>query len=79
MLVCAYGLGDSSVVRAPDSRSKGLVSKSLQEWTENYLLQGQSSVQALLISVSYLLQGQPSVLTLLISVSVPPPSYRSST
>ena len=35
-----YGGGDSSVVRAPDSWSKGRGFESLQEWLENFLLQG---------------------------------------
>ena len=43
--------GDSSVVRAPDSWSKGRGFESLQERRENFLLQGQLSVLTL-ISVS---------------------------
>ena len=35
------GIGDSSVVRAPDSWSKGRGFESLQERRENFLLQGQ--------------------------------------
>ena len=45
------GTGDSSVVRAPDSRSKGRGFESLLERRENFLLQGQLSVLTL-ISVS---------------------------
>ena len=40
-----------SVVRAPDSWSKGRGFESLQEWRENFLLQGQLSVLTV-ISVS---------------------------
>ena len=39
-----YGGGDSSVVRAPDSWSKGLLFESRQERRENCFLQGQPSV-----------------------------------
>ena len=46
-----FGSGDSSVVRAPDSRSKGREFESLLERRENFLLQGQLSVLPL-ISVS---------------------------
>ena len=45
------GSGDSSVVRAPDSWSRGRGFESLQERWENCLLQGQLSVLTL-ISVS---------------------------
>ena len=45
------GSGDSSVVRVPDSWSKGCGFESLLEWQENFLLQGQLSVLTL-ISVS---------------------------
>ena len=48
---CMYGGGDSSVVREPDSWSKGRGFESLQERRENFLLQGQLSVLTL-ISVS---------------------------
>ena len=52
---CKYttsvGSGDSSVVRAPDSWSKGRGFESRQERRENFLLRGQLSVLAL-ISVS---------------------------
>ena len=43
--------GDSSVVRASDSWSKGLGFESRQDRRENFLLQGQLSVRTL-ISVS---------------------------
>ena len=39
--------GDSSVVRAPDSRSKGRGFESLLERRENFLLHGQLSVLTL--------------------------------
>ena len=45
------GGGDSSVVRAPDSRLKGRGFESLLERRENFLLQGRLSVLTL-ISVS---------------------------
>ena len=47
------GSGNSSVVRAPDSGSKGLGFESSQERLDNFLLQGQLSVLTL-ISVSVL-------------------------
>ena len=47
----SLGNGDSSMVRAPDSWSKGCGFESLQELRENFLLQGQLSVLTL-ISVS---------------------------
>ena len=46
-----WGGGDSSVVRAPDSRLKGRGFESLLERRENFLLQGRLSVLTL-ISVS---------------------------
>ena len=51
VLISSAGNGDSSVVRVPDSRSKGRGFESLQERLENFLLQGQHSVLTL-ISVS---------------------------
>ena len=51
VVVVVYVCGDSSVVRAPDSRSKGRGFESLLERRENFLLQGQLSVLTL-ISVS---------------------------
>ena len=41
--------GNSSVVRAPDSQSKGPGFKSRQEWWMNFLLQGQLSVLTLIL------------------------------
>ena len=49
--IVKLGSRDTSVVRAPDSWSKGRGFKSLLEWWENFLLQGQLSVLTL-ISVS---------------------------
>ena len=51
VLSTVIGSGDSSVVREPDSGSKGCRFKSLLERRENFLLQGQLSVLTL-ISVS---------------------------
>ena len=39
-----HGCRDSSVVRAPDSWLKGSGFESLQEWRDNFLLQGRLSV-----------------------------------
>ena len=50
-LILSFAGGDSSVVRAPDSWSKGRGLESLVERRENFLLQGQLSVRTL-ISVS---------------------------
>ena len=49
--IIAFGGGDSSVVRAPDSWLKGRGFESLLERRENFLLQGRLSVLTL-ISVS---------------------------
>ena len=43
--------GDSLVVRAPESWLKGSGFESLQEWWENFLLQGQFSVLTLYFSI----------------------------
>ena len=43
--------GDSSVVRAPDSCSKGHGFESLLERWENFLLQGQPVLTLILVSV----------------------------